>query len=111
MVGKRAIGVDLGGTKVLAAVVGADGRLHETAEEKTPLDSEGALLDALEAVVRGLLSPDIEAVGFAVPARVDAATGTAFGAVNVPLHQVRLRDEMAGRLGLPAAVANDASAA
>jgi glucokinase len=111
MVGKRTIGVDLGGTKILAGVLDADGRVHETAQRETPAGSQAALLDALEAIVSELRSPEIAAVGFGVPARVDAETGVAFGAVNASLREVSLRDEMAGRLGLPVGVANDAGAA
>jgi glucokinase len=106
-----AIGVDLGGTKILAGVVDREGQVHETVQRETPTDSQESLLDALEDIVSGLVSHRVAAVGFAVPARVDAATGVAIGAVNVPLHDVRLHDEMAGRLGLPVGVANDAGAA
>jgi glucokinase len=111
MVGKRTIGVDLGGTKILAGVVDADGTVHATARRETPTSSQEALLDALEAIVAELSSLEIGAVGFGVPARVDAKTGIAFGAVNTALRQVSLRDEMARRLGLPVGVANDAGAA
>ena len=111
MADKRAIGVDLGGTKILAGLVDADGRVHATAQHETPASSQEALLDALEKIVFELRSPDVGAVGFAVPARVDPQTGVAFGAVNVPLRDVHLRDEMSGRLKLPVGVANDATAA
>jgi len=111
MVGKLAIGVDVGGTKILAGVVDADGRVHETAQRETPTASQEALLDALEEIVSELRSAEVGAVGFAVPARVDPTTGVALGAVNVPLHDVRLRDEMAARIGLPVGAANDATAA
>jgi glucokinase len=111
MADTRAIGVDLGGTKILAGVVDVDGRVDKTAQRKTPTGSQEALLDVLEEIVSELLSPEVRAVGFAVPARVDPETGFALGAVNVPLRDVRLREEMAGRLGLPVGVANDATAA
>ena len=111
MADTRAIGVDLGGTKILAGLVDADGRVHKTAQRKTPTGSQEALLDVLEEIVSELRSPEVGAVGFAVPARVDPETGVALGAVNVPLRDVRLREEMAGRLGLPVGVANDATAA
>jgi glucokinase len=111
MTGQRAIGVDLGGTKILAGVVDADGSVHETARHETPTSSQEALVDALEGIVSELRSPQIDAVGIAVPARVDAESGLAFGAVNVPIHGLRLRDEMVARLGLPVGLANDAGAA
>ena len=111
MVGKRAIGVDLGGTKILAGVVDADGRVERTVQRETPAASQEAVLDGLEDIVSELRSPDVAAVGLAVPARVDAETGVAVGAVNVRLGELPLRDEMARRIGLPVGVANDAGAA
>src|SRR5215475_9162662 len=108
MADEHVVGVDLGGTKILAGVVGVDGKIRGTVEHATPTASEGALLDALEAAVRELLSHDTKAVGFGVPARVDPHTGAVLGAVNVPLHDLVLGAEMERRLGLPAGVDNDA---
>jgi glucokinase len=51
------------------------------------------------------------AVGFGVPARVDQEAGVAQGAVNVPLHDFRLRERMAQRFSLPVGIDNDANAA
>jgi glucokinase len=111
MAGKLAIGVDVGGTKILAGVFDAEGRVQETARRETPTHSQEALLDAFEEIVSELRSPEVGAVGFAVPARVDRRTGAALGAVNVPLHELRLREEMEMRLGLPVVLENDAGAA
>jgi len=111
MADKRAIGVDLGGTKILAGVVDDAGRVHETEQRETPTGSQEELLDALEDAVRKLLTPGIVAVGFGIPARVNQRTGVALGAVNIPLHELRLREELASRLGLPVGIENDASAA
>src|SRR5437868_12766873 len=111
MAAKRAIGVDLGGTKILAGVVDDGGNVYGTEQRETPTGSQDELLDALEDSVRKLLSPAIEAVGFGIPARVDQRTGIALGAVNIPLHELPLRDELARRLGLPVGVENDGSAA
>jgi glucokinase len=111
MADTRAIGVDLGGTKILAGLVDAEGRIHETVQRATPKGSQNALLDALEEIVSSLLAPEVAAVGLAVPARVDPATGVVFGAVNTALGNIRLAGEMADRLGLPVGVANDAGAA
>jgi glucokinase len=107
----RVIGVDLGGTKILAGVLDADGRIMGTVEHPTPTTSQAALFDALEATVRELLSPATGAVGFGIPSRVDHRTGVVLGAVNIPLREGPFRDEMQQRLGLPVGAENDANAA
>jgi len=108
---KRVIGVDLGGTKIRAGVVDADGRIMGSVDHPTPTMSQAALLDALESAVRELLAPDIAAVGFGVPSRIDHRKGIALGAVNIPLRDVPFEAEMERRLGLPVGVENDANVA
>ena len=111
MAGARAIGVDLGGTKILAGLVDAQGHVHETVQRATPTGSQDELLEALEEIVSVLLTPEVGAVGLAVPVRVDPATGVLSEAVNIPLGELRLDREMSGRIGLPVGVVNDAGAA
>jgi glucokinase len=107
----RVIGVDLGGTKILAGIVDAEGRVHETAERPTVTSSQEALLDEIAALVRRLPQDGIGAVGFGIPSRVDQRTGVAMGAVNIPLHEVDFRGQMSQRLDLPVAFENDGGAA
>jgi glucokinase len=111
MSANRVIGVDLGGTKILAGLVDADGTVHETIERPTATTSQLALLDELAAVVRELPLDGVAAVGFGIPTRVDQQTGIALGAVNIPIHGVDFRGEMQRRLELPVGIENDANAA
>jgi glucokinase len=110
-VGPNVIGVDVGGTKILAGVVGRDGTVAGHREHLTPVESEGALLDGLETAVRELLDASVAAVGFGIPSRIDQRAGVALGSVNIPLRDVPFRDEMKRRLGLPVGIENDANAA
>jgi glucokinase len=107
----RVIGVDLGGTKILAGVIDAVGGVTRTVERPTPTTSQADLLDALESAVRELLAPEIAAVGFGVPSRIDHRTGVALGAVNIPIREVDFRGAMEERLGLPIGADNDANVA
>jgi glucokinase len=107
----RVIGVDLGGTKILAGIVDADGRVHDTVERPTDTTSQVALLDELADVVRELPLEGISAVGFGIPSRVDQKTGVVLGAVNIPIHEVDFRSELERRLELPVGIENDANAA
>lgn len=105
------IGVDLGGTKVLAGIVDRDGTVHETVERPTVTTSQAALLDELAAIVRELPLDGIAALGFGIPSRIDHAHELALGAVNIPIRDVHFADEMKQRLGLPVEMENDASCA
>jgi glucokinase len=108
----RVIGVDVGGTKILAGVLDLDGAVLERHEKPTPTESQDEFLEALVEAVRALPREAVAAVGFGLPSRIDQATGAALGtAVNIPLHEVPFRDVMQEHLGLPVAVDNDANAA
>jgi glucokinase len=108
---KRVIGVDIGGTKVLAGIVDSDGQVHETVERPTVTTSQTALLEALAEQVRSLPQDGIEAVGFGIPTRINHELGVALGSVNIPLRDVPFRDWMHDRIGLPVEIENDASCA
>ncbi len=110
MSGRRVVGVDLGGTKILAGVI-EDGRVGETVEHPTPTTSQDALFDGLAAAVRELPLDGVDAVGFGIPSRFDYRSGYALGAVNIPLREVDFVAEMNKRLDLPIGVENDASCA
>jgi glucokinase len=107
----KVIGVDVGGTKILAGLVGRDGTVIAHREYPTPIETEDALLDGLEAAVRELLDDEVAAVGFGIPSQIDQRDGIALGSVNVPLRGVPFRAKMTARLGLPVGMDNDANAA
>jgi glucokinase len=111
MAGDRVIGVDLGGTKILAGIVERDGTLAQTAERPTVTSSQAALFDELVRAVDELPRDGVAAVGFGIPSRIDQRNGIALGAVNIPLRDAPFRDEMASRLGLPVGIENDGTCA
>ena len=105
------IGLDVGGTKILAGLVARDGTVVGHREYPTPIENEDALLDGLEAAVREFLDESVAAVGFGIPSQIDQRHGIALGSVNIPLRGVPFRQTMADRLGLPIGIDNDANAA
>jgi glucokinase len=107
----HAIGVDLGGTKILAGIVSPDGSIVRRHERATPQDSQEHVLAELEAAVAELLDESIEAVGFGVPSPIDQVRGVVVRCVNVPLEDAPLRDRMHERFGIPVGLDNDANAA
>ena len=102
----------MGGTKVAVAAVDGVTAKHAM-QEPTITGSTGALLDGLEATVRGVIeqSGEPEAIGVGVPSQIDYATGTVETSVNIPLTGVPLREELGRRFGVPVFVDNDANCA
>jgi glucokinase len=108
----RVIGVDVGGTKTLAAVVNRQGEVEEHVTHPTDVSSQDALLAGLDAIVDEVREGrEIAALGFGVPSRVDQRSGRAVASVNIPLADVDFRDRMRVRHGLPVGIDNDANAA
>ena len=108
----RVIGVDVGGTKTLAAVVNRAGEVEEHVEHPTDVSSQDALLAGLDAIVDELRGGrEIAALGFGIPSRVDQRSGRAVASVNIPLAGVDFRDRMRDRHGVPVGIENDANAA
>ena len=105
------IGVDLGGTKILTGLVGPAGEVEQRHEIATPLESQEALLDGLDAAVEAVLDDRVGAIGFGIPSTIDQKSGRAISSVNIPLLGVDLRDRMRLRWGLPCGIDNDANAA
>jgi glucokinase len=108
---QRALGVDVGGTKILAGVVDREGGVERREERRTPSSSQEELLAELDAVVERLLGDDVVALGFGLPSTIDQRTGRAVASVHIPLEGIDFRDRMAERFGLPVGMDNDANAA
>ncbi len=107
----HAIGVDLGGTKILAGVVARDGSVVRRHERATPQDSQDHVLAELEAAVAELLDESVAALGFGAPSPIDQARGVVVRCPNLPLEDAPLRDRMRERFGVPVGLDNDANAA
>lgn len=108
------IGVDLGGTKLLAGLFNSNGDVVETSlVPVSALDTE-TLLTTLSETVNALAEKSSEpviAVGYGIPTTIDQRTGTAVVACNLPLKDVPIRDELTRRTGLTTVVDNDANVA
>jgi glucokinase len=107
----HAIGVDLGGTKILAGVVTRDGEIVRRHERLTPLESQDALVRELEVAIEQVLGENVGAIGLGVPGPLDLRAGRTYDMVNLPFRDFPLRDHMTARFGLPIGLDNDANAA
>jgi glucokinase len=108
------IGVDVGGTKLLAGVVDDGLAVHHRAQRASRPLNTAELLDRLEAMVveaRDAAEGEIAGVGFGVPGVIDRRQGVISAAPNLPLAGVRFQALLSERLGLPVAIDNDANCA
>ena len=97
MPARRTIGVDIGGTKLLAGALDpALGVHHRTRRRLLGLD-QSALLDAVVDAVGETREAvgEVDAVGFGIPSLIDRRTGMATMAVNLPLGQVQFDGDFA----------------
>lgn len=106
------IGIDLGGTKAVGALL-VDGQLENQESLKTRGLTREELMGALDGLVRDLLDerPDVAAIGLGIPSQIDQGKGIAVASVNVPIENMAIRKEFEERFGLPVAVENDANCA
>ncbi|MFB7531554.1 ROK family protein [Streptomyces sp. NPDC056178] len=113
---KHVIALDVGGTGMKAALVGADGALlHEarraTGRERGPdavVESILAFAADLRAYGEEHLGESAVAAGVAVPGIVDAENGIAVYASNLGWRDVPMRDLLGERLGgVPVALGHD----
>jgi glucokinase len=114
MPARRIIGVDLGGTKLLAGAVDSRLGVHHRVQRTVTGLQQRALLDvAVDAVAetRASAGAEVAAVGFGVPCVIDRRSGRVVVGVHTPLVDIALADVMAERLGLPVFVDNDGNAA
>jgi glucokinase len=107
---QRVVGLDLGGTKILAGRLDRDGSVYERHEVATPTRSQEELLAGIEGAVAHVLADDVAAIGCGIPSVLDRA-GLSLDSINIPLAGISLGDRLATRFGVPAAVENDANAA
>jgi glucokinase len=107
------IGVDLGGTKMLLGVVGADSKVLWESREASTGQTEDELVDLLvrEVGEAHAAREGVGAVGLGIPATIDHDKGIAVSAVNLPLENLPIRDLVGERAGLPVFVDNDANVA
>ena len=114
------IGIDLGGSKIAAGVVGGDNHILGAARRPTDAARDfGAVADDMAAAAReaaeraGIPMEDVGFVGVGAPGFVNPARGLVVYSANLEWHNVELWDAMRARLGPGPriAVANDADCA
>jgi glucokinase len=106
---RRVIGVDLGGTKLLAGVLDEQLEVHaRTHRQVFGLPQDEIVESVVDAIgeLRDQVG-DVDAVGFGIPCLIDQRTGVAVMAVNLDILDFPFRDTMRELLGLPVFIDND----
>jgi len=110
------VGVDLGGTSLLAVVTNVKGKIMGESKRKTlPEEGAGAVLDRIAKSVReavhaaSLKMKDVCAVGIGAPGPVNPKTGVIFHAPNLgpTWNNLPIAALLSERLGCPVYLAND----
>jgi glucokinase len=115
---RYALGVDLGGTKILTAVVGDDGGIVARERVRTPQGGPDSVVAAVAGTVDAVLAAagvsrrDVIGIGVGAPGPLNPDTGIVFEPPNLAgWRDVPFGALLAERLGIHAYLANDADAA
>jgi glucokinase len=113
-------GIDLGGTKIQAAIVGSDGKVsgearHPTPTEGGPEDVAKAMATALREAAEdaGVETSELAGVGVGSPGDADEKTGVVSAARNLPGWEGKfpLADNLKEALGTEVKIGNDVQVA
>jgi len=95
------VGIDLGGTNIVAGVLDEDYRMIGRAAIKTamPRPAKEIIADMARAIVQatenaGVFLDNVDSIGIGTPGSVDRETGTVMYAGNLNFSNVRIVDEM-----------------
>jgi glucokinase len=103
---KKAIGIDIGGTKIAVGIITESGKLLKREEVKSdPSDGENMFARVIEAVEQVLKKSsfslaDIEGIGVGVPGKVDCENGIAIFQNNLPWEQFPITARLREQFGL-----------
>ena len=111
MSARRAVGVDIGGTKIGAARITTEGAIEATNVTPTPASDQDEALAAIEAAVSAVIDDDVVAIGVGLAGLIDARSGVLLSAPNLAWRNLSVSEGLGSRFGLPVTVDNDATAA
>ena len=112
---RTAIGVDLGGSHVSAAVISEDGTIHTQHEldlEDLSFKSVGdAIIAQIELALKDKEAVDVVGIGLGSPGNIEPKSGTVLYSPNFKWTNVPLGETLRAHFKLPVFVANDARCA
>ncbi len=108
----HAIGIDIGGTKIAAALVDEFGTIIRSDRRPTTASDPRGIEDAVVEMITGLAEgEEVVAAGIAAAGFIDAAQSVVYYGPNVNWRHEPLRATLEARLDMPILIENDANAA
>ena len=104
------VGVDIGGSKTLIAVLDKNGRIVEQTKFPTPADYDTFITTVAEALAE-LTNKDFQAAGIAVPGKLNRIEGIGLVFGNLNWHDVAIQADFEKLLACPVVIENDANLA
>lgn len=112
---KFSIGIDLGGTKILIALVNkATGEVvhyvkKKTKKDKGPKNIIRKMIDGIEELLEEskVSIDEIETIGVGAAGQVDRENGILIGAPNLDCYDLNIREHLASHFNLPVFLGND----
>lgn len=108
---RQAVGIDIGGTKIAAVRISAEGEILAGTVIPTPAKDQSAALPAIEAAAAEVVDDRVAAIGVGMAGLIDVRSGILLSTPNLVWRHLPLGEGLAASFGLPVTVNNDATAA
>ena len=112
--GLCAVGVDLGGTKIAAALVNEQGRILKSARLSTNVEGGASAvvvqITELVSQLAGTAGSSVVGIGMGVAGQIEAGSGVVRFAPNLDWHDVPLKSQLSAACNLPVVITNDVRA-
>lgn len=112
--GRPVVGVDLGGTKIMAAAVAPDHKILGRGKRPTPAKEGGpaifkTMVETVDDALRqaGLTRKDVAAAAIGSPGPLDVEAGVILHSANLNVKNLPIGPDLAKALGVPVRVGND----
>ena len=110
---KYSIGIDLGGTKILTALVNKEnGEVLQSVKKKTkkdkgPKNITKKLIESIEELLESIEIEKVSSIGIGAAGQIDRNNGTVIAAPNLDCYDLNLKQILQEHFNLPVFVGND----
>ncbi len=108
--GIKVIGVDIGGTKILAGLVDG-GKVSKSVTMQTPVtEKEDEVIEVISEAIQEIMVDEVDSIGIGIPGIVDTKSGAVYNVQNIPsFKSVRLKETLENKLEKKVFINNDAN--